>query len=227
MDFDFTPYFKRYESLLELADQAFQRVSKEYPENVKCRSGCSDCCHALFDLTLIEALYINQKFNEKYQGPEREALLEKANKLDRQIARIKRQAGRDLQNGKSEKEILEELASMRVPCPLLNDQELCELYEFRPITCRFYGIPTAIGGAGHTCGLSGFEAGRSYPTVNLDRIHQQLQQITAELVRDMGSKFIKLSDLLVPLSMALVTLFDAEFLGIDYKVDGDGESKAK
>ena len=59
MDFDFTPYFKRYESLLELADQAFQRVSKEYPESVKCRSGCSDCCHALFDLTLIEALYIN------------------------------------------------------------------------------------------------------------------------------------------------------------------------
>jgi len=176
---------------------------------------------------LIEALYINQKFNEKYQGPEREALLEKANKLDRQITRIKRQAGRDLQKGKSEKEILEELASMRVPCPLLNDQELCELYEFRPITCRFYGIPTAIGGAGHTCGLSGFEAGRPYPTVNLDLIHQQLQQITAELVRDMGSKFIKLSDLLLPLSMALVTLFDAEFLGIDYKVNGDGKSKVK
>jgi Fe-S-cluster containining protein len=116
---------------------------------------------------------------------------------------------------------------MRVPCPLLNDQELCELYEFRPITCRFYGIPTAIGGSGHTCGLSGFEAGRSYPTVNLDRIHQELQHITAELVRDMGSKFIKLSDLLVPLSMALVTLFDAEFLGIDYKVDGDGENNVK
>ena len=34
-------------------------------------------------------------------------LLEKANKLDRQIVRIKRQAGRDLQNGKPEKEILE------------------------------------------------------------------------------------------------------------------------
>jgi hypothetical protein len=43
----------------------------------------------------------------------------------------------------------------------------------------------------------------------------------------MGSKFIKLSDLLVPLSMALVTLFDAEYLGIDYKVDGDAESNTK
>ncbi|MDZ7581059.1 MAG: YkgJ family cysteine cluster protein [Deltaproteobacteria bacterium] len=227
MDFDFTPYFRRYETLRSQADKAFERVSKEYPENVRCRSGCADCCHALFDLTLIEALYINQKFNEKYQGPEREALLEKANKLDRQIVRIKRQAGRDLQNGKPEKEILEELARVRVACPLLDDRNLCALYEFRPITCRFYGIPTAINAAGHTCGLSGFETGRAYPTVNLDSVHRQLQQITAELVRDMGSKFINLSDLLVPLSMALVTLFDAEYLGIDYTAAGQGEGGPK
>ncbi|MFZ0131009.1 MAG: YkgJ family cysteine cluster protein [Desulfobacterales bacterium] len=226
MDFDLTPYLRRYEALVQLADQAFQRVSSEYPANVKCRSGCADCCHALFDLTLIEALYINQKFNEKYQGPQREALLEKANKVDRQIVRIKRQAGRDLQNGKPEQDILRELASMRVPCALLNDQDLCDLYEFRPLTCRFYGIPTAIGGTGHTCGLSGFEEGRSYPTINLDLVHQQLQQITAELVRDMESKFIKLSDLLMPLSMVLLTLFDAEYLGIDYKTGGKDENAA-
>jgi Fe-S-cluster containining protein len=217
MEFDFTPYFKRYEALRQLADQTFDKVSREYPQNVKCKSGCADCCHALFDLTLIEALYINHKFNEKYQGPEREALLEKANRLDRRMTKIKRRAGQDLQAGKPEQEILAELASVRVPCPLLNDEDLCELYEFRPITCRFYGIPTAIGGAGRTCGLSGFEPGRSYPTVNLDRVHQQLQQITSELVRDMGSKYIKLSDLLIPLSMAMLTLFDAEYLGVDYK----------
>ncbi|MFZ0240745.1 MAG: YkgJ family cysteine cluster protein [Desulfobacterales bacterium] len=226
MDFDLTPYFRRYEALVTLADQAFQRVSSEYPAHVKCHSGCADCCHALFDLTLIEALYINQKFNEKFEGPQREALLEKANRLDRQIARIKRQAGQDLQNGKSEQEILRELALMRVRCPLLNDKDLCDLYEFRPLTCRFYGIPTAIGGAGHTCGLSGFTEGQTYPTINLDLVHQQLQQITAELVRDMESKFIKLSDLLIPLSMALLTLFDAEYLGIDYKAGEKGLNAA-
>lgn len=224
MDFDLNPYFRRYEALVKLADQAFQRVSSEYPANVRCRRGCADCCYALFDLTLIEALYINQKFNEKYQGPQREALLERTNKVDRQIARIKRQAVQDLQNGKPEQDILQELASMRVPCALLNDRDLCELYEFRPITCRFYGIPTAIGGTGRTCGLSGFEEGLSYPTINLDLVHQQLQQITAELVRDMESKFIKLSDLLIPVSMALLTLFDAEYLGIDYKTGGKGEN---
>lgn len=215
MDFDLTPYFKRYEALVSLAERTFERMCSEYPQCVSCKIGCADCCYALFDLTLIEALYLNHKFNERYQGAEREALLGKANDADRRVARIKRRAFSALQAGKSEDEILEELGRLRVRCPLLNQQSMCDLYEFRPLTCRFYGIPTAIAGAGHTCGLSGFEKGEPYPTVNLDVIHQQLQQLSAELVRDMGSKFIKLADLLVPLSMALLTLYDDEYLGIE------------
>jgi Fe-S-cluster containining protein len=223
MEFDLAPYFSRYEALARLADQAFERVAKDHSQCISCKIGCADCCHALFDLTLIEALYINQKFKEKFKGPQRELLLDKANTADRQVARIKRQAVDNLNKGISERDILAELARKRVRCPLLNDQDSCDLYGYRPITCRFYGVPTAIGGVGHTCGESGFEKGRQYPTVNLDRIHQQLQQISAELVRDMESKFIKLADILVPLSMALLTLYDEEYLGIDY-VDSQGDN---
>ena len=142
-------------------------------------------------------------------------MLDEANIADRQITRIKRQAVEDLQKGTGENEILEELARKRVRCPLLTDQNSCTLYDYRPITCRFYGIPTAIGGVGRTCGVSRFKKGQQYPTVNLDRLHQQLQQISAEIVRDMESKYIKLADILVPLSMALLTLYDEEYLGID------------
>jgi len=216
MDFDFTPYLRRYEALAKVADQVFARVESEHPACVRCGSGCVDCCHALFDLTLIEALYLNQKFNRRYEGPERERLLEKANRADRRIARIKRGAHRQFQEGeKDENEILADLARARERCPLLDDENRCILYEFRPITCRFYGIPTAIGGQGYTCGLSGFKPGGRYPTVQLERIHQQLQQITAEMLRDMQSPHIKLADLLMPLSMALKTLFDEEFFGLE------------
>ena len=61
MDFDFTPYFKKYEELLKIADQVFERMAQQYPTNVECRTGCADCCHALFDLTIIEALYLNHQ----------------------------------------------------------------------------------------------------------------------------------------------------------------------
>ncbi|MGD2037439.1 MAG: YkgJ family cysteine cluster protein, partial [Desulfobacterales bacterium] len=79
MDFDFTPYFEKYEALVSSADAAFERVKQAHAECVKCKEKCTDCCYALFDLTLIEALYINHKFNQKIRGSQRAELLEKAN----------------------------------------------------------------------------------------------------------------------------------------------------
>lgn len=219
MAFDPTPYFRQYEALSRTADQVFEKVKAEFPQCVKCERECADCCHALFDLTLIEALYINDRFNARFKDEEREAALEKANRADRQIHKLKRDAYRELQAGKDENEILNELAAVKVRCPLLNDRDLCELYDHRPITCRLYGIPTSIGGLGRTCALSGFEGGKSYPTVDIDKIHGRLQEISGELLRDIKSQNIKLVDLLMPLSMALMTEFDAEFLGLQTDED--------
>jgi Fe-S-cluster containining protein len=214
MSVDLTSYFGKYEALVAQADGVFDRVKNAHADCVKCEEKCADCCFALFDLTLIEALYIHHKFNEKYQGSEKAEILEKSNRADRRIYKIKREAYKELQAGKNEGEILAAMALERVRCPLLNEKELCDLYEYRPITCRFYGVPTAIGGAGHTCGKSGFTQGEKYPTVNLDAVHSQLQQISAELLRDIQSKNVKLADLLVPLSSAVILDFDDVFLGI-------------
>lgn len=215
MEFDFSPYFKRYEELVQAADQVFEKMNKQYPDCVSCKEGCSDCCYALFDLTLIEALYINQHFHERFAGQIRSELQEKANLVDRKIARIKREAYKRLKNGEDEQAILTDLATVRVRCPLLNNKDRCDMYELRPLTCRFYGIPTAIAGKGHCCSLSNFKAGTEYPTVKLDTIHQQLQQISSELLRDMRARHIKLVDVLIPLSMALITVFDGEFFGVE------------
>jgi Fe-S-cluster containining protein len=214
MDFDFMPYFEKYEKLVAASDEAFNRVRNAHADCVKCAEGCSDCCLAIFDLTLIEALYINHRFKQTFDLPAGSDLLEKANRADRQIAKIKRRAHEQLKAGKPEDEILADLARERVPCPLLNSQNLCDLYAYRPLTCRFYGIPTAIGGAGRTCGKSGFKAGETYPTVNLDTIHARLQEISAELVRDLKSRFVGLADILVPLSFALINDYDEVYLGL-------------
>jgi len=214
MDIDLKPYFEKYESLVEKSEEAFDRVKAAHTECVKCEEKCADCCFALFDLTLIEALYLHHKFNEKFKGSAKVELVEKANRADRQIYKIKRKAFKELQSGRNEGELLAEMAFERVRCPLLSEKDLCDLYDYRPLTCRFYGIPTAIGGAGHTCGKSGFKEGEKYPTVNLDAVYGQLQQISAELLRDIQSKNVKLVDLLVPLSSAVIMNFDEVFLGV-------------
>ena len=214
MEFDLEPYFAKYEKLVVASDSAFDRVKQAHAECVKCTEGCADCCLAIFDLTLIEALYINHRFKEKFKGEERAGLEDKANRTDRLMAKIKRRAQEELLAGRSEEEILTSLAKERVRCPLLNAKDLCELYDYRPLTCRFYGIPTAIGGSGRTCGLSGFKEGETYPTVNLDKIHAKLQEISAELVRDLKSRYVKLADILVPLSSALLTEYDEIYFGL-------------
>jgi Fe-S-cluster containining protein len=225
MEFDFTPFFKRYEALVQVVDQVFEQMAKEFPDAVVCKPGCTDCCHAIFDLTLIEALYLNEKFNMAYHGPEREALLELANKVDRRLAKIKRSAFQKVREGQDEREILSELARERIRCPLLGADERCRLYDHRPLSCRLDGIPTSIGGRGSTCARSNFTPGRKYPTVNRDLILQQLQQITTEMIRKIGSPHIKLADLLVPLSMALLTLYDDEYFGLDAKSRSRGANR--
>lgn len=226
MNIDFTPFFKKYEELLVKVNTAFEQVKQQHPECVTCQIGCADCCHALFDLTLIEALYINHHFNKKFEGQERNRLIghlikDRANQADRSVYKIKRKAYKDFESGKSEDDILAEMAQERVRCPLLNEQDNCDLYEYRPITCRLYGIPTAIGGKGHTCGKSGFVEGTPYPTVHLDMIHSRLYEISDDLVKGIGSNYLKMGDMLVPLSMALLTVYDEQYLGTAEEKEGE------
>jgi Fe-S-cluster containining protein len=226
MELDFTPYLEKYKAIAKMADEIFKRVKTEHPDCVKCEIKCADCCHALFDMTLIEAIYINCQFNQKFQGRERELLLEKANRADRKVHMIKRKAYKELQSGKNEADILMELAGERCRCALLNDDDLCDLYEHRPITCRLYGIPTSVGGIAHTCGQAGFVEGQQYPSVNLDTIQQKLFAVSQELVANIKTKYVKMADMLVPVSMAMLTDFDPEYLGIiNPKADTEKEGK--
>lgn len=219
MKIDLNPFFLKYEALLKLADDTFDKIKTEFPDCVACKVACADCCHALFDLSLIEALYINHHFNRSFDGVEKEKRLKLANELDRKVYKLKRDAYKNLESGRNEADILTEMAEHRVRCPLLSNEDACELYEYRPITCRIYGIPTSIGGKSHTCGLSGFEQGRSYPAVNIDVLQKKLYDLSAEFVDAIGSRYARMAEMLVPLSMALLTEYSDEYLGIAEPVD--------
>jgi Fe-S-cluster containining protein len=216
------PLFERYEKVIEQVDQAFEKISVSHPDEVRCKEGCSDCCHALFDLTLIEALYINHHFHRHLPKDQQEAILELANTADRAVYKLKRQAYQDLKKGVAEEELLQRLAEERVRCPLLDEKDRCLLYAWRPVTCRLYGVPTAIGGRAHTCGISGFDQGKSYPTANLDPIQKALYTLSEDTVSAIRSRYSRLAELLVPLSMALLTTYDDDYLGVGDCKSGPG-----
>lgn len=222
---DLEPYFEKYRSLVQQVDAVFKQVQEEYGECVACKVGCSDCCHALFDLTLIEAMFIKNQFDKVIPEQDRQKILERANVADRKVYKLKREASKAHQEGKPENQILEEMAEQRIRCPLLGDGEKCEMYASRPITCRLYGIPTAIGGEARTCGLSKFEEGKQYPTVKLENIQHRLYEISFELAQEIKSRYPKLAEVLVPLSMALLTDYNDEYLGTGQGGQKDQQGK--
>lgn len=214
MAIDFTEYFERYEAVVADVDAVFNKFETDMGDLVKCGKGCSDCCYALFDITLAEAIYINHKFNEKFSGIQRSEIMERADQADRQIHKLKRKVYKATQEGRPAAEILMEVSKARVRCPMLGDDDLCAIYENRPITCRLYGVPTSIGGEAHTCNQAGFKGGEKYPTVNMDIIIDKLIGIGKDLQKGIGSRYNELGDMLLPLSMALVTEYDAAYLGV-------------
>ncbi|MDA3918402.1 MAG: YkgJ family cysteine cluster protein [Deltaproteobacteria bacterium] len=214
MALDLKEHFVKYEALVHMVDSVFERVKKEYPKEVFCRKKCSDCCYAIFDLTLIEALYLNDKFLKKFSGMEKNSLIEIADKTDRVLVKMKRNAYREVKNGAEQLEIVAKMSQERVRCPLLGKDDLCVMYEHRPITCRVYGIPTSTEGSSHICGRTNFKQGEPYPTLNMDKLYSQLQLFSVQLIKDINSEQIKMHEMLIPVSMAMITQFNEEYLGV-------------
>ncbi len=213
MSLNFDEYFQEYEKLVAGIDAVFSSVVGKFPEQVMCRTGCSSCCHALFDLFLVEALYINRKFTELPKERQVE-ILKRADFADRKSYKLKRDLAKRARSGENQSELLQYAAELRVRCPLLDDDQRCALYNFRPLTCRLYGIPVSIEGSSHTCGLSAFKTGGAYPTVQLEKIQGRLQQISFALAEGLGSRYSELGRMLVPVSTALLTEYTPEYLGL-------------
>ena len=212
---DFKNTFIKYETLVQGVEKSVAQIREAHPDGIRCVQHCSDCCNAVFDLSLIESVYINYQFYGSLNRDLQDPILDRADRADRQSYRIRRRILKMITQGeKSEEEIFPLLAEERVRCPFLDESDLCALYGFRPITCRIYGLPTIIRGAGHTCGKSGFKEGVAYTSINLDRINQHLQVLSKELLEEIGTQDNRLEERLVPLSTVLLTDYDEEYFGL-------------
>ncbi len=165
--------FTRLEDLYKSIDKATAQIASTHKAAIKCHKGCADCCHAAFDVSLIEAYYLLQAFRQLPRKVRRQALKE-AEKAQKQWE--------EMLNHQSD------ISRTRIRCPLLDKDDTCTVYSARPVNCRTYGVPTEIQGKGHVCILSGFQQGVSYPTIKLDQIQQVLLDLSTEMNPKMGQK---------------------------------------
>ncbi len=203
--------FSRYENIARKANHLFKAIQERYPLSVKCHIHCCDCCYAIFGVFPVEAAYINQHFNRFERRIKRE-VLRRAEKADAEILRARDK----LQQAFDEKPEMQVygLGKQKIRCPFLTERDECILYERRPIICRIYGVPYSLKDGkkeiSYVCGISGFEANVSYPTIKLNRIYDELCKLSRELMAEGGAPIAKLNkaNLMLPLSRIIRIPFE-------------------
>jgi len=170
--------FRQYELLVQEADQAFEGMRKRYGALMRCRSGCSDCCHAVFGLFPIEVAYLQERLSGLGRKERRGARI-RADKSARELERAQVPLKAEGDQGVSANLAL---ATQRVRCPLLDDQRACIAYPYRPLTCRVYGIPALIRKQIRACPKNQFRPGQSYPAFDLDEAHREMYHLSVALL---------------------------------------------
>ncbi|WP_299981723.1 dual specificity protein phosphatase family protein [Desulfobacula sp.] len=107
---DLSLFFSDYESLIKNIDKEVKNRPKR--DHIQCGKTEHKCCFEIFNLQLIEVIYLHSKMNKHFTSAQRKTLIKKAAEASK--------------NG-------------NMLCPF-NDGSGCGAYELRPARCRIYGI---------------------------------------------------------------------------------------
>lgn len=200
------PFFHNYELMVDSAEAAFHNVKEKHGDCVKCELHCSDCCNAVFGVFLVEALYIQEHFDQIKEDQKKE-VIERAKRADKAIEEFQKRLSTFEDDPGMQAYTL---SRERIRCPLLDDNDECVLYQKRPITCRVYGIPTKIHGKTRVCGKASFKIGETYPILDLDSIYRDMYILSKDILEEakVKSKDEDKASLLISMSKAIQTSSD-------------------
>lgn len=130
-----------YPELLARLDQWTAEARGRHPGIIPCRSGCTDCCHGPFDISVADAMLLRSAAR-RLPAQVRKAIGRRAEALANRIRAMAPEWGppwdiRDIGDDR-----FDEISSALVsePCPLLDEKGACLVYDSRPMVCRWMGL---------------------------------------------------------------------------------------
>jgi Fe-S-cluster containining protein len=132
-------------ALVQIVDAAFLEAARKSGSWLLCRPGCTQCCIGAFAINQLDAARLQRGMVDlEARSPDRAAAVrERARSSIRNMAAQfpgNPETGM-LYEDKESKERFEDFANDE-PCPALDPLTgRCEVYEFRPMTCRVFGPP--------------------------------------------------------------------------------------
>jgi len=131
--------------LIQIVDAAFADAARRSGDWLVCRSGCTHCCIGVFPINQLDAARLRRGLFQLEAGSRQRAdnIRRRAREA---VARLSPDFPGDpatglLNEGAEADERFSEFGNHE-PCPVLDPATgNCELYEFRPMTCRVFGPP--------------------------------------------------------------------------------------
>ena len=137
--------------LVQILDAALADAARHAGAWLVCRPGCTQCCHGAFAINELDAQRLATGMQTlRTENPNLAADLQRRAKtwIDEHGANFPGdpQTGR-LGDTEADRARFEDYAN-EAPCPALDPATgLCDIYEWRPMTCRVFGPPVRMDAA--------------------------------------------------------------------------------
>jgi Fe-S-cluster containining protein len=135
--------------LVQIVDAALGQVAEQAGDWLVCRMGCTQCCYGAFAIHALDALRLEVGM-EVLRGAEPARAAEVERRARSWIAEHGAEFPGNLQTGilgesEAEQQRFEEFAN-EAACPALDPATgRCDVYLWRPMTCRVFGPPVLMG----------------------------------------------------------------------------------
>jgi hypothetical protein len=171
--------------LMKRLDRWVRSIESSYANQMHCVRGCTKCCYGLCDISLPDALRIVEGLNSLTDDLKK-AAISRALEIHAKIVRECPELREPYFLGEVAEDkidaILESIGEVR--CPLLSEDDVCLIYEYRPLECILEGIPMVDaqdGLFGDWCDLN-FKEGISSAAINDLRLdYYEIQAIEQDV----------------------------------------------
>lgn len=135
--------------LVQIMDDAFAEASQHAGDRLVCRQGCTQCCHGAFVVNPLDVLRLRSGM-DMLRATEPALAAEVEHRAQMWVVEHEASFPGDPQTGvlgtsDFDRERFEVFAN-EAPCPALDTESgRCDLYAWRPLTCRIFGPPVRMG----------------------------------------------------------------------------------
>jgi Fe-S-cluster containining protein len=135
--------------LVQIMDGALADAAKKAGEWLACRPGCTQCCHGAFAINALDAARLQAGMQAlQKEDPLKAEVLERRAKawIAEWSAEFPGDAATGVLGASDEEQARFEEFANDAACPALDlATGLCDVYAWRPMTCRVFGPPVRMG----------------------------------------------------------------------------------